>query len=497
MKKALSLLLAALMLSMSLVACSSGEGSTDTTAAPSAADTTAAPGAETADPTRDANGFLLDSLPADLKFDGETIGILTWEDVEMPEFDAEEITGDIVNDAIYKRNETVEDRLGVTFEWYASKGNASNGSTYLQTAQNSFNAGEKIYDLYAAYSRTAGTVAINGLCYNLNNVDYLDFEKPWWPERMLNAFDINGDLYFISGDISTNVLHFMYGIYYNKDMVVDYQLTDPTEYVLDGTWTLDKMMEMTTGIYQDLNNNSAVDYEDRFGMTTLNFHLDAFYTGSGLRLIEIDETDTLKISDDFASEKTINLVDKLGPWAATDDFLYGANDGTYEKSFVEDNALFCLNRMYLADRKLRDVTFTYGIVPVPKYDEYQEKHITVMGNPFTLYMVASDCEDPDMAGAVIEAMASAAYRLTTPAIFETNMKVKYSTDNINAQMFDLIREGVDFDLGRIFGANLNLMSEMPSKVIWANQSWASAVKPYTKVLNTMLGKIVDKLDAIE
>ncbi|MBQ8397685.1 MAG: hypothetical protein IJX53_05725 [Clostridia bacterium] len=496
MKRTLTMVLAALMLCGTLAACSSGGDSTDTTAAPSAADTTV-PAGETADPTKDADGFMLDSLPADLKFDGESIGILTWEDVEMPEFEVEEITGDIVNDAIYKRNETVANRLGVNFEWYETKGNASNGANYLKAAQNSFNAGEKIYDIYAAYSRTAGTVAINGLCYNLNQVQYLDFEKPWWPERMLNAFDINGDLYFISGDISTNVLHFMYGIYYNKDMITDYQLTDPTEYVLNGTWTLDKMIEMTTGIYQDLNNNASVDYDDRFGMTTLSFHMDAFYTGSGLRLVEIDETDTLKISDDFSSEKTVNLVDKLGPWAATDDFLYGVNDGTYEKSFVEDNALLCLNRMYLADRKLREVTFTYGIVPVPKYDESQEKHITVMGNPFTLYMIASDCEDPDMAAAVLEAMGSAGYRMTTPAIFETNMKVKYSADNVNAQMFDIIREGVDFDLGRIFGANLNLMSEMPSNVIWQNKSWATAVKPYTKVLGTQLGKIVDKLEAIE
>ena len=84
-----------------------------------------------------------------------------------------------------------------------------------------------------------------------------------------------------------------------------------------------------------------------------------------------------------------------------------------------------------------------------------------------------------------------------PALVENNMKIKYSEDDINAQMFDIIHDTIDFDLGRVFSNDLSYMSEMPSKVIEAGQSWATALKPYSKVLNTQIKKIVDKLSAIE
>ncbi len=497
MKRALSLLLAALMLAGTLTACAGDGTPTETTASPSA-DTTATP--ETTSPTHDAEGYLLDSLPADLSFGGEQIGILTWSDFEMQEFEAEEITGEIVNDAIFRRNATVENRLGIDIEWYGTKGNASNNNNYLTVARNSYNAGDGAYDIYASYSRTAANCAVNGLCYNLMDVDYLDFEKPWWPERLLETATIGNKLYFISGDISTNVLHFMYGIYYNKDMLTDYQLADPTEMVLNGTWTLDKMIEMSKNVYKDINGNGKIDSDDQFGMTTLQLHLDALYIGSDMKLLEQDETEMLILSPDFTSEKAMNLVEKLGIWCATDDVYQGVNDGiygTYEVTFMNGTTLMCLNRAYLAARRLRDVTFSYGILPAPKYDESQQGYVTVMGNPFTLYCITRDCDDPDRAAAVLEAMASAAHRTTTPAIFETNMKVKYSDTDINAQMYDIIRESVNFDLGRLYADSINYPVEKLCAVIWQGGNWASPAKTYEKMMSSMVKKMVDKLREIE
>ncbi len=488
--------LAALMLLPALAACAGDDGSTtDTTAAPAVGDNTAP--VETTAATHDAEGYLLDTLPADLDFGGETIGILYWDDVEHPEFEVLEITGDIVNDAIYKRNETVQDRLGVKFEWYGTKGNTDNGDNYVKVVQNSFNAGEKAYDIYAAYSRTLGLVAQNGYCYNLNEVNYLNFEMPWWPQRMLDTAVIGDKLFFVSGDISTNMLHMMYGIYYNKDMITDYQMTDPTEYVLNGTWTLDKMIEMTNGLYQDLNADGKADPEDRYGLTTLEYHNEAFHTGADLHLVVKNNETVLALDPDYGGERAINLISKVGAWMQTDDVHKGASS-TYLKSFQAGNTLFTVNRARTAEKNLREVDFAYGIVPTPKYDEAQQGYVTVMGNPFTLYGIARDCETPDTAGAVLEAMGSAGYRMTTPAIFETNMKVKYSEDNVSAQMYDLVREGVDFELGRIFGAALDYScTEYIQDAMWNNTPWASMSKTVIKLAGKRLEKLVEQLTSFD
>ena len=152
MKRTLAMILAALMLSTTLIACSDDAGTTtDTTATPSIADTTVP--SETADPTRDENGYLLDSLPADLNFEGAEIGILNWNS-EQPEFEIEEITGDIVNDAIFTRNEQVQKRLNVKLAFTEQKGDNSNRAAFLQFAQKSYQAGEKAYDIVPTSAMT-------------------------------------------------------------------------------------------------------------------------------------------------------------------------------------------------------------------------------------------------------------------------------------------------------------------------------------------------------
>lgn len=498
MTRILAATLAAMMMLPMLAACAGdGDTTTDTTAAPAAShETTAAP-AETEPPTHDENGYLLDSLPADLDFEGEKVGVLYWGDCEMQEFEAKEITGEIVNDAIYKRNEMVQDRLNVEFEWYTEKGNNGNTAVFLQKAQASYNAGEKVFDIYAAYSRTTGVLAQNNLCYNLTKCDYLDFEKPWWPERMLEKAQFGDRLYFISGDISTMALHMMYGIYYNKDMLVNHQMADPTEYVLNGTWTIDKMIEMTTGLYRDLNGNGKVDADDQFGMTTLDWHNEAFHTGANLHLIDHDPEKVLVLADDFANERAINLIDKVGAWCQTDDVLKG-EQASYLRSFEAGNTLFTVNRASIAGTNLRNVGFAYGFVPAPKYDEAQENYYTCMGNPFSLYAIAADCETPDTSAAVLEAWASAAYRLTTPAIFETNMKVKYSSDDVNAQMYDIVRTSVDFELGRIFARAIDkICTEYIQSAMWEGTGWASLSKRFTKQAQNKIEKLVTQLTAVD
>ena len=143
---------------------------------------------------------------------------------------------------------------------------------------------------------------------------------------------------------------------------------------------------------------------------------------------------------------------------------------------------------------LNAVDWSYGIVPVPLYNEDQENYVTVMGNPFTLYAIGNGCSDPSRSTAVLEVLASEAYRRTTPAIFEVNMKLRYAKDNIDAQMFDIIRSTVSYDLGRIYSDDLLFMSEMPSKAAVAGTSWNTALQSKVNGLTIKINKIVSDLE---
>ncbi len=458
----------------------------------------------------DKDGYWKDDLSDDIDFKNETVTIFYWDDVERTEFLVlDEETGvDMVTDAVYNRNLAVQERMGVEFEWIGTPGNNSNIGAFTTAVGNAY-AGGTPYDIIATYSRSAATCLTGGYLQDLNQVEdsYINLDQPWWPQTMKDTCTIGDSLFFVSGDISTNVLHFMYAVYYNMDMLENRQLENPVELVDNHKWTLDKLIEMSNGLYTDLDQDGAPSIGDTYGFVTTDFHLDAFYTGSGFRLVEGtgDASTPLKISDDFFGQVTIDLVDKLGSWFEQGS-AYGDAEFDYDEPFLQGNALFCLNRVYMADNQynggagLRSVDWEYGILPVPLHDESQAEYLTLLGNPITLWCIMQDAPNPTMSSAVIECMASEGYRKTSPALFENNMKYRYTPDlegkGDGARMFDLVRKNINFDLGRIFSKDLSYMSEMPSKAAAVGNSWATLKGQYTKALTrsmTNLNKALDKV----
>lgn len=493
-KRWIALFAAILFLAAGLAACGKPGDEAETTT-----DNTKETDSIETDDNLDEKGYIKDNLPDDLNFDGMDVRVLYWSDVERPEFEETEITGDVVGDAIFQRNMNIEERLGVDLSFIGIPGNNNYRGDFVAKVMNSFNAGERAYDIIATYSRTAGMLAIQGYLADLNGIEdsYIDIDMPWWPEALVETAGVGDALYYVSGDASTNTLHFMYTMYYNTGLLNDYGLDDPTEHVLNKTWTLDKLIEMTSNVYQDLDGNGKKSEGDFFGFCTIYYHCDAFYTGSNMKLVERTNDDSLMIiSQDFFSEKCINLVDKLGKWLTTNDCFVSLSGGAvpYQVPFVNGNALFCQNRVYMADNLnasgLNAVEWKYGLVPTPLYDLNQADYITIIGNPFTLYCIMTDVQDKAPFTAVIECWGSEAYRLTTPALFETNMKYKYSQEEISSQMFDILRRTSVFDQGRIFSNDLSYMSELPSKTMTTGGSWATAMKTYEKVLGKQLEKII-------
>ena len=121
--------------------------------------------------------------------------------------------------------------------------------------------------------------------------------------------------------------------------------------------------------------------------------------------------DTPVFSADFLGEKTLNLQEKVKG------FFYDTSDGYLltENSKVSQHFAAGLS-LFWNDRCRQAISFAekeinYGIIPIPKYDETQENYATLLGNPFSLYAIPKDSVTPDMAGAVLECMASESYRI--------------------------------------------------------------------------------------
>ncbi len=496
--KLISFFLAVLLLTASFVACAETGNENSVTTEAAKTEGPAGSVEETTESLYDDQGYLKSTLPDELDFGGETITVLCWKDVERPEFYVEDANGELINDAIYQRNINVETKMGVTLDWVSINGqyNKGVGKAYSDHVGNMYSSGDDTYDLMSAHSRTIALTAMNGYCADLMDLDYLDFDMPWWPTVMKDTATIGDSMYFVTGDVSINSIHQMYAIFYNKDILERYsELVEPAVQVQNNNWTIETMQLMTKDLYQDLDASSSANENDFYGFTTLSWHLDAIYYGSGLRQAEKDDETLLKISDDYFSEKAIYLCDSMGAWIKSGDVYVNSNN--YANTFIGGNALMVMARHKDVAERIADAGFSYGIVPIPKYDTEQKNHITCVGNPVSFYSIYTLSKDLDRAAAVLECWASEAFRLTTPALFESTMKLRYSETSVESEMYDIIRAGIVFDFGRLFNSSLGSMSDQWDNCAVAGNSWAAISRAMKRNLDKQFKAITDAFAKIE
>ncbi len=452
-----------------------------------------------ADSPYDTNGFLKDSLPSDLNLEGRTVTIYTRGDTNDTEFDAES-TGDIVDDAIYDRNRRIEERLGVKLEYFANTSEDFWGdrNIYMDTVRAAVLANDGSMDIAVGLSNIMPSLAQSGMFVNLlgSDMKYLDFDKPWWPAELTNELAVNDRMYMASGEGCLGVIKGMMCFYFNKDMAGDMNLGDVYSLVTDGKWTLDKLNELASSAYVDLNGNTAVDEADQFGFLISNVnHAPNFLLASGLRLTENDAAGLPKYA--LGTDKVVSLIEKLNTMMSQDSFTANENQAnTLTKPFIDGHVLFMTGEFQFAET-FRDMTFDFGILPYPKADEAQEDYISSSRATYSLFGILTTADKDDCA-AVLEAISSENYRSVTPAYFEKALKVKYSRDDTSSQMFDLIKGHISFDFGVVHGPMMeNISTLLRVEICYPTGTWVSTWASKEGAVNAAVTKYLDDIMSLE
>lgn len=298
MKKitAMTLLLA---MALSVASCGGGNGDTnnDTTTSAGGDTTTAAP--------EDTSPKL--ELP-DKNFGGTEFTILS-SDLNSYEYDAEEQTGDIVEDSIYKRNRTVEELLGVNFNIISQPGDWPARDTFNGLIKNSVLAGDGEYDLISGVAVIVMQLSTEGYFVNANNLKYIDFDNPWWVQGMNDNLAIDGKLYGFIGDASLSLYKDLSVLYFNKKILTDYNLENPYQYVYDDNWNIETFGGMLKDVSTDLNSDGKLTWgEDMVGFMTNSVPNRAFMTATEITFLNYDNG-----SPSFGelSERSVNVFEKL------------------------------------------------------------------------------------------------------------------------------------------------------------------------------------------
>ena len=351
---------------------------------------------------------------------------------------AEELNGDLMNDAIYQRNAMAEDLLSIKVTPIWSTGDTSGITSMLKAGTA---AGSDEYDAVINRMDFLGTSLQNGDLQNLRAISTLNVEHPWWDKNIVDDFTLFGDrLYWIAGDINFVDDYAVEAVFFSMSLCDDHGLAYPYTLVKEGTWTIDRMLEMANAVKTDVNGDGKYTVEDDVvGHLEQNDHVKHWMYAMGEKSIDIDDAGNLRLR--ILDERQIGAIDKLYNAMVENEMTYTGKAA----DFAAGHALFYGDMLAFVNQ-LREMTSDFGIIPMPKYDEAQESYGEYISNGWTTaYAVPMTNGDPERTGVILEALSGYSTDTVRQALYEVSLSAKLVRDADSVEMLDIIFGSKSYD----------------------------------------------------
>ena len=362
---------------------------------------------------------------------------------------AEDYTGDTINDAVYERNQMVEDRFGIELEFYSSETVAQDLRRLIMTDDNP-------YEVAFVSGVNLNMLLQSGYLKDLNELTYCDFTQPYWDQNCYENMSFNGKNYYMISDISSAMMYGSSATFFNKQMIEEFQLESPYDLVDNNEWTWEKLFEMGSVVSADLNNDGNWDENDRYGTFNLGMSLTACgirYTRNNadgvpeLVFLQEDADRTIAAYNMFCDameQKGLDLdADSISDTVDQSAYMHKW-DYCRGAMFGGDKVLFCISGLRTSDL-LTNMESEYGIVPLPKYDSSQENYYSEIDTNFSWLVIPVTNQRMDFISCVLEYMAYASTDTVNYAFYDTVMKGQRASDPDTVRMLEMIRGTMMYD----------------------------------------------------
>ena len=382
----------------------------------------------------------------DIKYNDEEIVFLTEENsydaYTSQEIYSEEMNGSLINDAVFTRNMKVEEQFGVKIV----EEKLQNASA---VASNAILAGDDIYDVVMPYLNNSLGNALQGLYIDLYSVDYLQLDNPWWDQRANEYLTFGGKLYFSTGDISILDNECTMVLFFNKQLIEEYNLDNPYELVKDGSWTLDRLFKMSSEVMADLNGDGQLtSSDDRFGLFSASNVPHSMFFGTGERITDTASDGTLELV--MYNERSAEIVPYIIENCVADHVM-PTNDFFMSVSAFMESRLLIAGWALTDINSIRDSKFDFGILPYPKYDESQDGYYSLISTGLVPGLsIPVTNNEPEKAGLICEAMAYYSVDTLTAAYYDNALNTRYIRDEESGDMLDIIFASRAYDIGYIY-----------------------------------------------
>lgn len=395
-------------------------------------------------------------------------------------------TGDVLNDALYRRNRTIEETYHVNLVQYDY--NDTEG-----TVRTSVMAGDDAYDLVMLRCPHALTWWKEGLLVPFDDVPNLNLEKGYWDQNINDALSLGGVQYIAEGAFNLDIYDLTFCLLFNKTLAAQFDLGDLYASVKDGTWTYDRMLAGMQTVSADINGDGTKDEQDRWGYTSHpKMVAPGFWIGGGVTSIAKDADDVPYIG--MTDERFVNVFDAYMKIAHDSNAAYLTEGDQLDIPtecriiFEEDRALF-IDMSFFFIESMRSMDTDFGIIPYPKYDEAQEAYGTRVCYYFPV-VVPTTNTNLDMTGYLLEILNYRSYHDVIPTYYDICLKGKGARDEASAEMLDLIFSSRVTDIGDSTLCDVIRDNFMYKMMVNGKRDLVSTVEKNVKNINKRLDTLV-------
>lgn len=369
-------------------------------------------------------------------------------------------TDQVLDDAVARRNDEIENKYGVTIT-------AEPVKDVVEALKLDVTSNAGYYDAALPFMRGATALAQESYLYDLKDFgDYIHLDQKWWDQSANKALSIGNKLYFTTGDISIMPKIVSFAITFNKEMLKkNFPEVDLYQMVRDGEWTFDQMVEMSTKVTADTDGKTGMTYEDTWGLSSSYGDAVAFFIGGGGNMLTKDSDDlpVLAIDDQTSISSIQKILEQLqipDKWAFHCNTVDASIRWTVSLDVFGQNRALFRTSAFSAIKKLRayDDCEEFGILPLPRVSKTQEDYYTYCNADYAYCAVIPNSLKSDtkedrayFSAYMLELMAFGGMKYITPAYYDTTLKYRDFRDEDSEEMLDkYIFNNIVYDLGNVY-----------------------------------------------
>jgi hypothetical protein len=421
-----------------------------------------------------------DDFPLEVKdFDDTTIRILCVSSSrhrygEVQFVGNDENKGNVINDAVQKRNDYIEEKFGLKMEIAPVTYPGDEIKLSIQSGTDEYQlVNDAVYKMLPNATQN----------YYWSLEKYLKLDSPWWDQNAIDNLTVTDKTYFVAGDALITDDDNTYLILFNKEMYENHSdLTGKYgslyQLVKDGKWTYDVMTEMAKVVSKPDENGEWATKGGTYGLLGDNYGSGILVSGSGAAEAEKSADGTFKLTVD--SERSVNAFNKVFELMAdtsktirVEQFPDNTGWKTISDMFINKQGLFYMtaaSSISTIKNTQAEKIVDYGVLPIPKYSKDQDKYYNGINiyQSTVLAVPTTNVEKLDATIYLLEALGYYSKNFSGESVahayYETTLKLQAVNSYEDEEMLDLVFNNRLYDIGAIYNWGGNLLG-VYSKVL--------------------------------